>query len=62
MLTRLVEASDRAELDTTVITLQPAGSLAPRLARAGVAVHDLGLGPGRFDRRALWRLAKLLGD
>ena len=60
MLTRLVEASDRTQLDNTVITLQPGGSLAPRLARAGVAVHDLGLGPGRFDPRALWRLAKLL--
>ena len=60
MLTRLVEASDRTRLENTVITLQTGGSLAPRLARAGVPVHDLGLGPGGFDPRALWRLVKLL--
>ena len=60
MLLRLVRGMDRASFEPTVISVVAGGKLVDDLRAMGVPVHELDIGRGSFDPRAVTRLRKLL--
>ncbi|HEY7962132.1 MAG TPA: glycosyltransferase [Solirubrobacteraceae bacterium] len=62
MLYRLLDASDRARFEHSVISLSSFGPLAPSIAALEVRVSALGMRRGRLQARPLGRLARGLAS
>src|SRR3954468_15763727 len=61
MLTRLLEVGDRSRFNYSVVSLAPGGTLAPRIAEAGIPVVTLGMRRGIPDPFAVGRLLRVVG-
>src|SRR5436190_4786557 len=61
MLTRLLEVGERSRFNYSVVSLAPGGTLAPRIAEAGIPVVTLGMRRGIPDPFAVGRLLRVVG-